>query len=131
MREPNRKGYLAATLALMAATSTVTYWIVHETEAPSGESTPSDATCVAYMEADRRYETRQSERVPNAAFDAAASELGLTDPLEAERREAYLQAYRGARSADPVVMTRLLNADRWRCCKRLEPNRRVCPVAQL
>ena len=64
---PNWKAYLAATLALMAATGTVTYWIVHQTGATSGES-PSDATCVAYMEADRRYETRQSERVPDAAL---------------------------------------------------------------
>lgn len=101
---------------------------------------PSNATCVAYMEADERYETkrRESDEMENAGAasglatvsDIRAS-LGMPDPLRAERREAYLQAYRGAKSTDPNVMTRLLNADRWRCCKRLEPNRRACPVAWL
>lgn len=133
-------GYLAATLGLMAATSTVTYWIAHDTDVPTDQLAPSNATCVAYMEADQRYETkrRQIEEMEqaraasgHATLSDARAFLGMPDPLKAERWEAYLLAYRGAKSSDPVVMTRLLNADRWRCCKRLEPNRRACPVAWL
>ena len=139
MGKPGSLSYVAATLGLMAATATITYCISHDADVPTGQLAPSNATCMAYMEADQRYETKRREFDEKMMTEGQLHTFLETGQLpapraflgKADRREAYLQAYGGVKSSDPTVMTRLLNADRWRCCKRLEPNRRACPVAWL
>ena len=109
---------------------------------------PSDSTCLAYIEADQRYdEAKQHHREAKKSYQRAVANRGDSDGLEilvvlraddewlecakSRRREEYLDAYRGIRSSSGEVMTKLLNADRWRCCKIFEPNLRVCPQKSL
>ena len=113
---------------------------------------PSDSTCLAYMEADQRYDeakqrhreaqeryqqvlaNRDDSETVTAEYILATIRVGDDAPLEqakSQRRKEYLDAYQGIRSSNADVMTKLLNADRWRCCKKFEPNRRVCPVKWL
>ena len=109
---------------------------------------PSDSTCLAYVEADQRYdEAKQHHREAKKRYQRAVANGGDYDGLDilvavraddewlerakSQRREEYLDAYRGIRSSNAKVMTKLLNADRWRCCKKLEPNLRVCPQKWL
>ena len=110
---------------------------------------PSDSTCLAYIEADQRYdEAKQHHREAKKRYQRAVANQGdSADGLEilvvlraddewlerakSQRREEYLNAYKGIRSSNAEVMTQLLNADRWRCCKKFEPNLRVCRVKWL
>ena len=107
---------------------------------------PSASTCLAYIEADQRYdEAKQHHREAQSGYQRAVADRGDSETVTGEeilaflavdddtleraksrRREKYLDAYRGIRSSNAEVMTKLLNADRWRCCKKFEPNLRVC-----
>lgn len=93
----------------------------------------SDETCIAYMEADAAYhaKTRQLETPPPGidpeTHFAVLGVLGLPKLGEAAsvRLRACVAAYQGPTSEKDGVMIRLLEADRWRCCRRMEPARAV------
>lgn len=133
------------TLGLMVAATTVALGDNKATE-------PSNTTCIQYMEADQRYdEAKKRHREAQKRYQGvlanrddskkltgvdilASIRVDDDAPLEqakSQRRDEYLSAYRGVRSSNREVMDRLLNADRWRCCKKLEPNRRACPQQWL
>lgn len=92
---------------------------------------PRDATCIAYFEADEHWNRQVAEADKKLAGDGdEALHSARLFLHEASRREAYLAAYKGARSSDQDVMTTLLNADRRRCCKAFETRPR-CPFGYL
>ena len=111
--------------------------------APSPLAAQSDATCIAYMEADAAYGA--SVREADAAYERAITDkianrplsdeaamilrlLGLPDALEAkdtqlaeaadERERAYREAYEGPTSEIGSVMRKVITADRKRCRRR-------------
>ena len=138
MEAPNWK-VQAVTLGLIAVIVFGILFVKHEVVQPPTQTVPSDATCVAYLEADERFREgrrgrEEVDRISRANGSATVTEvfatLGGPDPLDRERREAYLQAYRGVASSNRAVMTELLNADRRRCCEKLESRPR-CPFRWL
>ena len=95
----------------------------------------SYATCIAYMEADAAYNEAilqldgDYELAIKYEPDPVLREVRIfLGPPDNPRREAvearvraYLDAYGGPTSDVDSVMMELLEANRWHCCKRLEP----------
>jgi len=114
---------------------TVLVWVVVAQSSCERDSTdtadPRDATCIAYFEADEHWNRQVADADKQLEGDGDevlhSVRLFLHD---ASRREAYLTAYKGARSSDQDVMTTLLNADRRRCCQEFETRPR-CPFSYL
>lgn len=93
--------------------------------------TVANDTCIAYFEADERLKAQLAEA--DALLEADGNEAlhsARTHLAKLAQRGAYLAAYRGAKSADQNVMTKLVNADRRRCCEKFRTHPR-CPFVYI
>lgn len=97
--------------------------------ASSQSAAQSDRTCIGYLEADAVYQDtiRHLDAEEARLSPVVRDILGKHSPARLEaartRLQAYMAAYNGPTSKVEGAMVRLLEADRWRCCKQFEPDR--------